>query len=75
VSFSTATSPTQLYTVGPDGTRVHTRERILGIPQEHLSPGEDASFVSHDGQRISARLYLPSPALGYIGPRPLVYPR
>ncbi|MGH2437321.1 MAG: S9 family peptidase, partial [bacterium] len=73
VSYSTATSPTQLYTI--DGSEVcqHTRERILGIPTEDLSPGEDASFISHDGLRISARLYFPSPALGYTGPRPLVY--
>ena len=28
---------------------------------------------AHDGLRVSARLYLPSPELGYEGPRPLVY--
>jgi dienelactone hydrolase len=76
LAFSTATSPTQLYTVGgadrQEITR-HTRERILGIPEEWLAPGEDASFTSHDGLRVSARLYLPAPALGYDGPRPLVY--
>jgi pimeloyl-ACP methyl ester carboxylesterase len=75
-SFSTATSPTQIYTVGGKDRRsvaVHTRERVLGVPKEHLSPGEDASYVSHDGLRVSARLYLPSPALGRTGPRPLVY--
>lgn len=75
LSFSTATSPTQLYTVqrgGGQPTR-HTRERILGIPAELLSPGEDASYTSFDGLRISARLYLPAPGLGYQGPRPLVY--
>ena len=33
----------------------------------------DASFESHDGLRVSARLYLPSPELGYDAPRPLVY--
>ena len=38
-----------------------------------LSAGEDASFESHDGLRVSARLYRPSPELGYEGPRPLVY--
>jgi dipeptidyl aminopeptidase/acylaminoacyl peptidase len=76
LAHSTATSPTQLYTVeGQNRDRVvaHTAERVLGIPQEHLSPGEDASFVSHDGLRVSARLYLPAPALGFTGPRPLVY--
>lgn len=73
-SFSTATSPTQLYTIERDGVpRQHTGERIMGIPQEHLSIGEDASFVSHDGLRISARLYLPSHALQNSGARPLVY--
>jgi dipeptidyl aminopeptidase/acylaminoacyl peptidase len=35
--------------------------------------GEDASFESYDGRRVSARLYLPAPALGFAGPRPLVY--
>ena len=74
-SFCTATMPTQLYLLGPDeGTVVrHTRERALGLPTQLLSAGEDASFESHDGLRISARLYLPSPELGYEGPRPLVY--
>jgi dipeptidyl aminopeptidase/acylaminoacyl peptidase len=38
-----------------------------------LAAGEDASFDSHDGLRVSARLYLPSPELGHSGPRPLVY--
>jgi dipeptidyl aminopeptidase/acylaminoacyl peptidase len=51
----------------------HTRERVLGIPQTWLSPGEDASFESHDGLRVSARLYLPSPELGFEGRRPLVF--
>jgi dipeptidyl aminopeptidase/acylaminoacyl peptidase len=51
----------------------HTNERVLGIPTELLSPGEDASFVSYDGTRVSARLYLPAPALGFDGKRPLVY--
>jgi dipeptidyl aminopeptidase/acylaminoacyl peptidase len=46
---------------------------VLGIPEEHLSPGEDASFTSYDGLRVSARLYLPAAALGFEGPRPLVY--
>jgi esterase/lipase len=76
VSFSTATSPTQIYTVeGPTRETVirHTNERILGIPQELLSVGEDASFTSFDGLRISARLYLPVESLGFEYPRPLVY--
>jgi pimeloyl-ACP methyl ester carboxylesterase len=76
LAFSTATSPTQLYTVeGPARDKVvaHTHERILGIPQAQLAPGEDASFTSFDGLRISARLYLPAAGLGFTGPRPLVY--
>ncbi len=76
LSFSTATSPSQIYTLEGEqrqSVRQHTRERVLGLPQEWLSPGEDASFTSFDGLRISARLYLPAPALGFEGPRPLVY--
>jgi len=76
LSFSTAASPTQIYSVeGADRDTVirHTNERVLGIPESHLSKGEDASFTSHDGLHVSARLYLPSPELGYEGPRPLVY--
>ena len=73
LSFSTATSPTQIYTVDAGVARRHTDERVLGIDPVWLSAGEDASFVSHDGLRISARLYLPAAALGFTGPRPLVY--
>jgi dipeptidyl aminopeptidase/acylaminoacyl peptidase len=76
LSFSTAVSPTQIYTVeGKDRETIvmHTEERILGIPENQLSKGEDASFVSHDGMRVSARLYLPAESLGYKGSRPLVY--
>jgi len=76
LSFSTAVSPTQIYTVeGKDRETIvmHTEERILGIPENHLSKGEDASFVSRDGMRVSARLYLPAERLDYKGPRPLVY--
>jgi prolyl oligopeptidase PreP (S9A serine peptidase family) len=75
-SFSTATSPTQIYTVGGakrNKITRHTNEKILGIPDGHLSKGEDASFLSHDGLRVSARLYLPSKGLGFKGPRPVVY--
>jgi pimeloyl-ACP methyl ester carboxylesterase len=71
-AFCTATMPTQLYVVGEEAA-ARTRERALGLPPQLLSLGEDASFESHDGLRISARLYLPSPELGYEGPRPLVY--
>jgi pimeloyl-ACP methyl ester carboxylesterase len=76
LSFSTATSPTQIYIIeGKDRERVErqTNERVLGIPPDMLSPGEDASFVSFDGLRVSARLYLPPESLGFEGPRPLVY--
>lgn len=76
LAFSTATTPTQIYTVeGLDRNTVvrHTNERILAIPAEYLSPGEDASFTSFDGTPISSRLYLPSPLLGFEGPRPIVY--
>ena len=74
VSFCSATSPTQLYVVEPDGRPVRkTDERVLGVPPEVLSPGEDASFESYDGLRISARLYLPAEELGFTGRRPLVY--
>ena len=75
-SFSTATSPTQIYTVeGRNRNKVtrHTNEKILGIQDGVLSAGEDASFISHDGLRTSARLYLPSKSLGFKGPRPVVY--
>lgn len=76
LSFSTATSPTQLYTI--EGKRrdryvQHTSEKALGIPAAHLSSGEDASFTSFDGLRVSARLYLPAKGLGFKGPRPVVY--
>ena len=76
LAFSSATSPTQLYTVeGPDRRRVirHTRERVLGISESLLAAGEDASFTSWDGLRVSARLYLPARELGFDGSRPLVY--
>lgn len=76
LSYSTAVTPPQLFTIeGADRKtlRRHTNERVLGIPEAWLSPGEDASFSSHDGLRVSARLYRPSPALGYEGARPLIY--
>jgi pimeloyl-ACP methyl ester carboxylesterase len=75
VAFCTATMPTQLYVLDDgNGTPARkTRERALGLAPELLAPGEDASFESHDGLRVSARLYVPSPELGHEGPRPLVY--
>jgi dipeptidyl aminopeptidase/acylaminoacyl peptidase len=76
LSFSTATSPTQIYTVegkARETVRCHTSERVLGVAATDLSAGEDASFTSFDGLRVSARLYLPAPSLGLSGPRPLVY--
>jgi pimeloyl-ACP methyl ester carboxylesterase len=76
LSFSTATSPTQIYTVeGKNRAKVvrHTNEKVLGIPDERLSLGEDASFTSFDGTRMSARLYLPAESLRYEGPRPVIY--
>ena len=75
-AFSTATTPTQLYTIsGSKRNKItlHTAEKILGIMDGILSKGEDASFISHDGLRVSARLYLPSSRLGFNGPRPIVY--
>ena len=76
VSFSNAVGPTQIYTV--EGKKrdlivMHTAEKVLGIPEAYLSSGEDASFTSFDGLRISARLYLPARELGFKGRRPLVY--
>jgi len=74
MSFCTATSPSQLVTVtGAEAPVQHTRERLLGVESASLAAGEDASFTSFDGLRISARLYRPAPVLGYSGPRPLVY--
>jgi pimeloyl-ACP methyl ester carboxylesterase len=71
-SFCTATMPTQLYVLDGE-VAPRTRERALGLPPQLLATGEEASFESHDGLRVSARLYLPSPELGFEGPRPLVY--
>jgi pimeloyl-ACP methyl ester carboxylesterase len=76
VAFSTAISPTQIYTIeGKDRDLLvrHTNESILGIPGELLSPGEDLSYESFDGLRVSARLYMPSEDLGFTGKRPVVY--
>jgi pimeloyl-ACP methyl ester carboxylesterase len=76
LSFSTATSPSQIFTIGGpqrETVVVHTRERVLGIPQEHLSSGEEASYTSFDGMQIYAHMYFPSDALGYQPPFPLIY--
>lgn len=74
LAFSTATSPAQLYVLEPDGVlRRVTNERLLGIAPSALAPGEDYSYTSHDGLRISARLYLPAAELGYAGPRPVIF--
>jgi pimeloyl-ACP methyl ester carboxylesterase len=76
LSFSTARNPTQIYLRsenGKDGLEPQTDEQVLGISDEYLSAGEDASFDSYDKARISASLYLPSPHLSFTGPRPLIY--
>ena len=76
LTFSTAISPTQIYTIeGADRDRLvrHTDEVILGIPANLLSSGEDYAFTSFDGLRMSARLYMPSEDLGFSGKRPVVY--
>jgi len=76
ISFSTAVSPTQIYTIEGENRDVvvrHTNETILGVPEEVLSRGEDLSYESFDGLRISARLYMPSDKLGFYGKRPIVY--
>jgi pimeloyl-ACP methyl ester carboxylesterase len=75
LSFCTATMPTQIYVLEPQEVPParKTNERPLGISPGSLSAGEDASFESHDGLRVSARLYLPAEELGYHGARPLVY--
>lgn len=75
LSFTKANAPSQLYIISAVEKSPPIRlsnERVLGVPEEYLSPGENASYTSFDGLRISARLYLPSPKLGYMGPRPLV---
>jgi pimeloyl-ACP methyl ester carboxylesterase len=83
LAFSAATSPAQIYIVGKTSRVVEggsglevvqlTHERPLGIAPSLLSSGEDASYISHDGLRISARLYLPAAELGFAGSRPVVF--
>ncbi len=76
ISFTNAITPSQLYLSTHEKGAVSftqlSNERVLGIPEDVFSSGEDASFESFDGLRISARLYLPSPKLEFDGPRPLV---
>jgi esterase/lipase len=74
LSFTSATQPSQLYLHTPEEDSVVqlSREKVIGIPEEAFSSGEDASYESFDGLRISARLYLPSESLDFEGPRPLV---
>lgn len=76
-SFTSATNPSQLYLFKEKAakSKPYTRlssERVLGIGEGYLSQGEDASYVSFDGLRISARLYLPSKLLDFDAPYPLV---
>jgi pimeloyl-ACP methyl ester carboxylesterase len=76
LSHSTATSPTQIFSV--EGKKrakfiIHTRERVLGLSDSLLSTGEDASYTSYDGLRVSARLYLPSADTKFQPPYPLIY--
>ncbi len=76
LSFSTARNPTQIYLNSGKGDEkfdLQTDEQVLGISNDYLSAGEDASFESYDKVNVSARLYLPSPHLGFTGPRPLIY--
>ncbi len=72
-AFSTATEPSQIYLIADNEPARRTNERVLGIPQHLLASGEDASYTSHDGLRISARLYLPAPELDFEGKRPVVF--
>jgi pimeloyl-ACP methyl ester carboxylesterase len=76
LSHAKANIPVQLY-LYPTGSsaespKLLSHEHVVGIDQKFLSPGEDASYTSFDGLRVSARLYLPSKELGFKGPRPLV---
>ncbi len=74
ISFSTATSPSQIYLLDPSGAlQQQTNERVLGIPSHLLSSGQDYPYTSHDGLRISSRLYLPAAELGFVGPRPVIF--
>lgn len=71
LAFSTATSPVQLYTIEGSTVRRHTNETIDGVDEDELARGEDASYTSHDGLRVSARLYVPTNA--GAAPFPVIY--
>jgi esterase/lipase len=73
-AFTKANNPSQLFLLPANEKEARriSSEKVLGIPDGYLSPGEDVSYTSFDGLRVSARLYLPSPKLGFKGPRPLV---
>ena len=76
LSHSTATSPTEVFSIEGKKKSVfvlHTREKVLGLSEALLSSGEDASFTSFDGLRVSARLYLPAAETNLQPPFPLVY--
>lgn len=75
-AFTTATSPSQIYRINPAAKKDRyvrlSEERVLGIDEKYFSPGEDASYTTFDGLRISARLYFPAKDLSYKKPFPLV---
>ncbi len=73
LAFSTAVSPVQLFTTDGHAVEQHTDEEIAGIPASSMARGEDASFVSHDGTRVSSRLYLPAEDGDSAGPYPVIY--
>ena len=79
LSFSTATRPSQIYRIDPGAlegesiVRQLTADAIDGIPASAMAEGEDASYVSFDGTRISARLYLPAMDLGHPAPYPVIF--
>ncbi len=75
LAFTKANMPSQLYLYpwsGDGEARRLSNEKVLGIPDRYLSEGEDVSYKSFDGLRVSSRLYLPSKELGFMDPRPLV---
>jgi pimeloyl-ACP methyl ester carboxylesterase len=71
-----ANSPAQLFLIPAKGNKniplKLSNERVLGIETKLLSKGEDASYKTFDGKRVSARLYMPSKHLAFKTPRPLV---
>lgn len=76
LTFSSAIIPLQIYVIAGEKREKLvqlTDEAVFGLSSDLLSIGEDASFISHDGMRISARLYLPNQKLGYQEPYPLIY--